>query len=271
MRPFVIGCSEPGDVMRGEKHRLGLRENALDSLNEGLRKYVQGRDEDDVGAYKFAVLHFAHFLELLLKSAVAKEHQLLVYVTPAKDNPKGGRTIGMWEAWSILRNAGHSLDESLHADLKWLKALRNDIEHYEFELEVHQVRSSLGRVLRAAVELCDGVGLPAIRPAVANDCEIVFEQLLDEFQDELANARADAKKAGDGDVTHCQVCLASGTAFETGEGVECLLCGETDLFRDCAVCTETYRQSECIVWNDDHPGEVDYACTYCEENIFGGD
>jgi hypothetical protein len=49
------------------------------------------------------------------------------------------------------------------------------------------------------------------------------------------------------------------------------VCDETDYFQECMVCTEKYRQSECIVWNDDYAPHVDYACTYCEGRIFGED
>ena len=51
---------------------LGLlpnKENALDSFNEALAKYREG-EAGKLSAYKFAILHMAHFLELVLKMYV---------------------------------------------------------------------------------------------------------------------------------------------------------------------------------------------------------
>jgi hypothetical protein len=59
-----------------KSHKLDIKGNALDSLNEGLRRFAEAR-EGDVRAYKFAVLHVSHFLELLLKHAVAEQHRKL--------------------------------------------------------------------------------------------------------------------------------------------------------------------------------------------------
>lgn len=89
------------------RHKLDLRGNAIDSLNEGLRRFVEARDEDE-RAFKFAVLHLAHFLELLLKHAVVLRHPLLVFEKPASRNLHKERTIGLWDAVQTLRNAGAS-------------------------------------------------------------------------------------------------------------------------------------------------------------------
>jgi hypothetical protein len=205
------------------RHKLDLRGNALDSLNEGLRKYVEGR-EGEVGSFKFAVLHFSHFMELLLKSAVAKEHRLLVYRKPWASDPKRSLTISMLEALTILRNAGHSMAESLVTDLEWLKGVRNNIEHYEFDLDVPRVRATLGRVIRAAVDFTGALNLTALEEDIAVDCREVFGQLLDEYKEQLAIARAEARRLGGGDTTYCALCGEAGIAYESDEGVTCLLC-----------------------------------------------
>ena len=100
------------------KHKLDLLGNAVDSLNQGLKLYIEGRD-GTVGAYKFAVLHLSHYLELLFKHAVAEEHRLLIYKKPDSKSLSTEATIGLWGALNILRNVGHSFDEQLLKDLKW--------------------------------------------------------------------------------------------------------------------------------------------------------
>jgi hypothetical protein len=44
-------------------YQLGIQENSIDSFNEEQAKYRKG-EGGQVRAYKFAILHMAHFLEL---------------------------------------------------------------------------------------------------------------------------------------------------------------------------------------------------------------
>jgi hypothetical protein len=48
------------------KHQLDLKENAVDSFNEALTKYREGLS-GNAKAFKFAILHLSHSLELLFK------------------------------------------------------------------------------------------------------------------------------------------------------------------------------------------------------------
>jgi hypothetical protein len=72
--------ADTGDVGM-KKYELDLLGNAIDSLNEALAKYQQAQDGEHL-AYKFAILHFAHFAELLFKHCVAQAHPLLIYRDP---------------------------------------------------------------------------------------------------------------------------------------------------------------------------------------------
>lgn len=84
------------------EHELDLLENAVDSLNEALRKYEEGLS-GDLRAYKFAILHYSHFIELLFKYYVTESHPLLVYKNPFSKNIKKEKTIGLWEAIQFLK------------------------------------------------------------------------------------------------------------------------------------------------------------------------
>jgi hypothetical protein len=251
------------------RHTLDLRGNALDSLNEGLRRYTEAH-QGEVRAYKFAVLHFAHFIELLLKFAVSREHPLLIYAKPNSKNLNQESTIGLWDAVHILRNAGRNVDTALLDDLEWLKKLRNQIEHYAFDLEVKQVRAVLGRILRAANDFVESTGLDPLESELDPDALEVFERLLDEYKERLANAQADARdESGRSDPTYCSYCGEQDVAIPESGELKCYFCGETEPFVECAVCTESYREDETRIWNDDDPDAVSWICVYCEDNIFG--
>lgn len=74
-------------ILRAEKFKLELLENALDSLDEGIERFLLNRRPSDL---KYSVLHIAQAVELFLKARLVREHPLLIYVNPAKagDDPK---------------------------------------------------------------------------------------------------------------------------------------------------------------------------------------
>lgn len=85
-------------------HKLDLLGNAMDSLEEALKKFQEG-DEGDQKAYKFCVLHMAHFIELIFKHHITEKHPLLIYANPfaAKIDPATAKTIGLWEAVNFIK------------------------------------------------------------------------------------------------------------------------------------------------------------------------
>lgn len=130
--------------------KLSLFENVIDSLNEALRKYKEGQDGDE-NAYKFCVQNLCHFLELLLKYQVTRSHNLLIYRHPFKKINPDSVTIGIWEAIQFLENDGKKISPDFHSDLEWLKKLRNNIEHYQFEMQLPEVNDTVGRLINSAL------------------------------------------------------------------------------------------------------------------------
>ncbi len=249
------------------KHDLGLLENALDSLNEALRKFQSGED-GDARAYKFAVLHFTHSLELLFKYYVTQSHPLLIYKNPFSKNIEKENTIGLWDAVQFLKNEGKSISEDLSNDLEWVKRLRNEIEHHKFEMNVHKVRRSLGRLIRATMEFSNDHDLLDLAQSVEPDCRSTFETLADEYRASIAAARAEAiDKSGDGEAYDCCYCGERETAALVEDAYECLFCKEKVVIVECCQCNANFPKTEVSVWNDDHLPHIDYICEACESHI----
>lgn len=78
--------------MTTNTHQLDLLDNALDSLAEALAKFEEG-DAGELKAYKFAVLHMAHFIELVFKHHIAEKHPLLIYKEPFGQKLDRNKTI----------------------------------------------------------------------------------------------------------------------------------------------------------------------------------
>lgn len=247
-------------------HKLDLKENALDSFNEALAKYREG-EAGDIKAFKFAILHFSQFLELLFKFHVSEAHPLLIYKNPFSKNITKEATIGLWEAIQFLKNEGKALEPKFISDLEWLKTLRNEIEHFSFEMDVAKVRRTLGRLTQAMNEFSSDIADFEIEKFITEPNLAVFLVLADEYKAELAHAQSEAKEAAeDNEVVDCAFCGHPGTASLIGQKYVCQYCKEVDQLIDCCICGAQERRSNARLWNDDDDHD-DYACEGCVMRI----
>jgi ribosomal protein S27AE len=170
-----------------QNHELNLLENAIDSFNEALRNYQEG--EINFKSYKFAILNFSHFIELLLKHYVSRAHPLLIYKNPFSDKIKQQSTIGLWEAVQFIKNEEKTISKDFESDLKWIKKLRNEIEHYEFKMELSEVKETIGRLTKAIIEFIETyIEDMDLETYVHPDNMETFEILADEYKTQLAKA-----------------------------------------------------------------------------------
>lgn len=246
------------------KHELDLFENAIDSLNEALRKYQEGV-EGNFRAFKFAILHFSHFIELLLKHYVMLSHPLFIYKKPFSKNIQKENTIGVWEAVQFLKDVGHDIPHEFNNDLKWFKKLRNDIEHYKFSLDINEVKSNIGRLMLAVNKFNDAVGSVKLKEYV-DDPKLLrtFEDLAEEYEARLAAARKKAEEDSGFDFSYeCCYCGNDGTTSCNARVYKCHFCGEETEEKECCVCGGNMPESDAIVWNSDYFPHIDYICTGC--------
>lgn len=253
------------------KHKLDLLDNAIDSLREALRKYEEGANNGPI-AYKFAVLHFSHFFELLFKHYVSQSHPLLIYKNPFSKNIHKENTIGLWDAVQFLRNEGYQISSDFNTDLAWIKKLRNDIEHHRFELDAVEVRDALGRLIRATNEFNDEHGIIDVHSLLGGEHLKLYAELGDEYQAKLANSRLEAKETSEDKEGHyCEWCGETGVASKDGFNLHCHFCEESTELFECFHCNQEYRGDEVRVWNDEHPPHIDYMCDYCYDHIMNMD
>lgn len=247
-------------------HKLSLLENAVGSFNEALAKY-QAAERGDQSANKFAVLHFAHFLELLFKYYVSRSHPLLIYKNPFAKNLEKERTIDLSDAMQFLRNEGKNIDRKFAEDMDWLRSLRNSIEHFQFEMDTNAVRLTLGRLTRALDEFNAHFDEFEIRDHVSAANLKIFEDLSDQYKEKIRQAEARAREIADGGkVECCWDCFSDAAALQ-GNSWVCQYCEFNDEIITCSVCGEETRRSLGKVWNDEDPAHVEYACYDCRQRI----
>jgi hypothetical protein len=254
------------------KQSLSLLENAADSFNEALRK-VRDASYGDPRPYKFAVLHFTHAIELLFKHHVALAHPLLIYRNPFSKSLEKEATIGLWEAVQFFKNEQKELTTEALDDLKWIKSLRNNIEHYKFEMDLREARRAIGRLIRAINEFHGDNGFTELATLIEQDCRDTYEKLADEYKQALFEAQQSAAAvAGDHEPQSCFHCGNSKTVVQSANSLLCQLCGGESLLQECLRCGETYPDDLMRVWNDEHgPGEEDWMCDFCYDHIHDHD
>lgn len=267
-------------------HQLDLFENSLDSLAEALNKYEQG-DNGDNKAYKFAVLHLSHFMELILKHHVAQKHPLLIYKDPFAQKLDRNKTITLWEAINFINNESEEvIDKDFRKDLEWLKRLRNDIEHHKFEMDVQEVRITIGRIFSALIAFLDeytDLDIQALIPVTAVE---TFKVLSDEYEFSLREATREADKIENEYEAHydyksgehivvrldCPECDNYTLVIneDSHTGFSCTFCGNEDsddIPKNCTNCGMASTIGELDCWIDDD-GNEEARCYYCSGRHF---
>ena len=120
--------------------RLNLYENAMDSIRHAIEHYAN--DPDDTRKYKYAILHFAQGVALLLKQRLSQEHPNFIYKDVAKPD---GQTIDVKTSIERLKEIASVDMERLEDAILELSALRNTIEHYAVTISKQQADNIIGR------------------------------------------------------------------------------------------------------------------------------
>ncbi|WP_417526551.1 hypothetical protein [Marinomonas shanghaiensis] len=207
------------------KYELDIIGNAIDSLDEALDKYAQGQN-GCTRSHKFALLHFCHFMELILKHYISTVEENLIYskvfrvVTKrAKDDGvslieafetleneefdfespiKGDQnphTITLDMALEYVESDKEYFDSEFASEIRSLKDLRNNIEHHKFEMNTKEVRLVLGRLTRGFDEFTDIFSVVGLQDVINKKQLGVFQTLADEYEHELEEAKVEVREA----------------------------------------------------------------------------
>lgn len=261
-------------------HQLELLENALDSLAEALVKFEEG-DAGESKAYKFAVLHMAHFIELVFKHHIAQKHPLLIYKDPFAQKVDKNKTITLWEAVNFINNeAADTVSAEFRTDLEWLKRLRNEIEHHKFTMDVPQVRITIGRLFRSILEFLENYSDVEIESHIPDRTMETFTVLSGEYEFRRRDAIREAEEVEEANTSYhstdedepparldCPNCDNPTLVIneDSDTGYRCTFCGneESDeLPAGCDICGVQTTLGELVFWESE-AGQTEGRCYYC--------
>jgi len=251
--------------------KLGLLENAIDSLEEGLKKYHEGL-AGNAKSYKFAILNTSHFVELSFKYFLTQIHPLLIYTNPFSDQLDRRKTITMTGAINFFKHANEegllSYDDedngSFIADINWLKETRNKIEHCEFEFDDNHALLMMGKIISMLSVLYNNHEIDLMKK-LPNELHGLYDEIINDYKLKLMLAIKEAKDKDEENNSqftdfsepneHDSIdtlidCFHCGNPTfvysQVMQEYHCTFCHETDKVVPCQWCSSLFPISESV-------------------------
>ncbi len=267
------------------------RDNAIDSFDEALERY-QNVIDGNPKAYKYAVLSLSHFIELSFKYFISKINPILIYKNPFAEKLDKSHTISMWEAVNFLINLEGdnflqiSTDNELEEKniskektkkyLRWLKDLRNEIEHGECLLKKGHIENIFGKcssilnsLYRERNEYLRTFINPKFLPLYTNLINGYLERRRNAIK-KSENMQIQLLKDYEGPyLDHSLTCCPSCgektfVLLESLKEYQCTMCNNKEEAEECFNCGAIYPLGSLSEWNDQHNA---YICDFCENDI----
>lgn len=220
---------ESGDI------KYDMLENGLDFVTSGIRHIINDKSANSI---KYAIIHLAAGVELILKDRLRKEHWSLIFdnINAAKlELLTSGdfRSVDFEAILSRLQNiCGVELHEKHIAALRQLRKERNKIEHFELSINIPAIKSLASKVLSILLSYVNVQFESDELSDTAKEFIVELRTMPVKFNEfaKLRNAQIkqvieDAQKKGEVEI--CPTCRQS--ALILYDGIECAFCGYTDI------------------------------------------
>lgn len=232
--------------------KFTLIQNAKESINHALSHIKKDQDlsyED----CKRVILDLTHVVELLLKEKLRRAAPSQVF----KNAKKGSFTVDIDTAIKRLKHIGtvELSEENLKA-IKLVTAKRNDITHYEFEIEKDTFKYLSGQIVSFILQFSDEqLDLNWTDDLQQNSAwknlikyKTFYEGLLRNINQKIINDELL--------VIDCPWCYNETFSVEDEE---CLVCNAQDIVHECIICNRSFLDAEL-----DEPQDQQLVCKKCK-------
>ncbi|NFI54971.1 hypothetical protein FDA48_00980 [Clostridium botulinum] len=117
---------------------FNMLENAMDSLNESIDYYKNGKKYNDERCFKFCILLLSHSAELILKEILYTQHEILIYENIDRVKNVNDKTVGFKLALDRIKNICKIDLGRYNSYLIELSEERNRIQHYMFSISLER-------------------------------------------------------------------------------------------------------------------------------------
>jgi len=247
---------------------LDLFQNAIDSLQESVRYYDMA--VADESKYKFCIILFFHFSELMLKHLVEHVNPLLCYERPSSESIANAKTINWRQATQVLINSNVVLDKKLARYLDFLSDLRNKIIHYKFTYSTANIRMTIVYLASELRKLYKELTKKDYYLDLNEATKTLLVNIEDDYRKQLHLAQADAaEESGQGGAMDCGFCGESDTVTARDGTVArfCHFCREEDTRIECSHCLDIYWRSEITPLGKNEEDDEVFLCDHCLSQI----
>jgi hypothetical protein len=210
----------------------------LRSSHDFIQSAVKYANEADGTSWKFAVLHLASSIELLLKSKLAEEHWSLVFANPDKasiDNLQTGEFQSVDIDTLLKRLKGVDrirLSDRDTTFIKKLKSIRNKIIHFHININENTIASLTAQGLNTYIEFHDRNIAPNWVEYSTFGHElsrklIEFKGFVKTRMGELSAKLDSSHRPKTNYFWECSQCLQDATVFTEEMKLKCLFCGHS--------------------------------------------
>ena len=252
-----------------ERLQLSLAANALDFLKRAIEETAAA----DGRSLKYAVLHLADGIELLLKARLSQEAWYLLFAN-IDTADRGSLSNGEFKSVELDatverldRLANVALPAKNMAILKSLRGLRNRIRHYTADVNINEANALLGKTLAFALSFCETELMEDIDREDLQIEELAFAlRNVEHFVEE----RHAAPHLEDQYCIECPRCLVESLIID-GDDPRCPFCGyeidAEDLAENASEgiveeCPECDRPALALWAAGDNGGWFCYGCAF---------
>ncbi len=222
-------------------HKFTLVENALDSLEHAIGHLNLAQSESGPGTFKRVILDLSHVAELLFKERLRKIHPAFVLSDVDKYPSTTAHTVTAAEALRRLEKIGGvDFKKSDQGALKTIREKRNEIEHYEFEINEAEAKVVIGNVLVFIFRFSlDELGLDWSERRLSDPEWAKLNQYAEFYEVQRAHV-LETLAESDIPTIDCPTC--GNDTFDT-ESEICVLCGHRESVLECKNCNASYLGS----------------------------
>lgn len=246
--------------MTTKKH-FDLLTNAQDSLAHAINHIVEDKSESK---WKIAVREVTHVIELILKERLRRAHPAFLWVRVEDLNNPDKSTVTIDQARTRLdRICQVRMTPEASKTLELCKKLRNQIEHFEFQLDEAGAKAIVARLVSFIFSF------------TAQHLEVDWEKdfrkddrwkaliAIKEFVEEHEKVLQKRLQRESLPTTECPACYSS--VFNL-DAEKCELCGHEERQVECCCCGRCVWESDAELTVVDEEGSQEYVCTTCIDN-----
>jgi hypothetical protein len=247
-----------------------LKLNLIENAKSSLRHAVLHLSEDvgvNVDDYKYAINDLAHVVELLFKEKLKRVNPAFLWSNIDKYPSKEAFKVTLDEARQrLIKIAGIIFPDKHIENLKEIKNIRNQIVHYEFEINEKIAKTYIGRILSFvfwfAYEHLELDWETEFKKEDSWGPLTSMHQFFEEHISVIEERMHKEKKS----VTECPDCGAY--AFDLDEE-ECQMCGEKHKVEECTNCGSMgieFKMIEGFRWECEEYCVVEKLCEMCRDD-----